>query len=75
MVKDSAVSARDHPVSQALRGTRDLPVHSSRRTATTGTWHRLTVHRGINLNVYKDARLQAFIDTCDWITTGLTLTT
>ncbi|MFF3585101.1 transposase [Streptomyces mirabilis] len=55
-------------MSQALRGTRDLPIHSSRLTATTGTWHRLTVHRGINLNTHVSRTMRQLIDARSWLT-------
>jgi transposase len=59
---------RDHPVSQALRGTRDLSAHSSRFTATTGTRHRLAAHRGINLNTHLTAGMRRCIADRDWLT-------
>ncbi|MFF7888392.1 transposase [Streptomyces sp. NPDC020794] len=56
-------------MSQALRGTRDLPIHSSRLTATTGTWHRLTAHRGINLRLHLTAGMREFIEAnAEWLT-------
>ncbi|MEU5483097.1 transposase [Streptomyces mirabilis] len=56
-------------MSQALRGTRDLPIHSRRLTATTGTWHRLTAHRGINLRTHLMPQMKEFIAANEeWLT-------
>ncbi|WP_406177709.1 transposase [Streptomyces sp. NBC_00996] len=59
---------RGHPVSQALRGMGDPPLHPRRTTAPAEDRNRLTQRRGINLNVHLTAGIRQFIAGRDRLT-------